>query len=85
MVPSNNIEFKLNRIEISPGVRVSINNLELKYLKYIKKVQSLSTQRLNSDAIYVIKLLLSKGIVTRTKKDKNVYIQLRSGIKLPEN
>ena len=75
----------MNRIEISPGVRVSVDNLELKYLKYIKKVQSLSTQRLNSDAMCVIELLLSKGIVTRTKKDKNVYIQLRAGIQLPKN
>lgn len=73
------------RIEISPGVRVSVNDLELKYLKYIEKVQSLPTERLNSDAMYVIKLLLSKGIITRAKKDKNVYIQLRAGIQLPKN
>lgn len=73
------------RIEISPGVRVSVDDLELKYLKYIEKVQSLPTERLNSDAIYVIKLLLSKGIITRAKKDKNVYIQLRAGIQLPKN
>ena len=73
------------RIEISPGVRVSVDDLELKYLKYIEKVQSLPTERLNSDAMYVIKLLLSKGIITRAKKDKNVYIQLRAGIQLPKN
>ena len=73
------------RIEISPGVRVSVDDLELKYLKYIEKVQSLPTERMNSDAMYVIKLLLSKGIITRAKKDKNVYIQLRAGIQLPKN
>jgi hypothetical protein len=75
----------MNKIEISPGVRVTVNDLELKYLKYIKKVRTLSIERLNSDAMCVIKLLLSKGIVTRAKKDKNVYIQLRAGIELPED
>jgi|SaaInlV_120m_DNA_3_1039746.scaffolds.fasta_scaffold89175_2 hypothetical protein len=75
----------MNKIEISPGVRVTVNAVELKYLEYIKKVQSLPIERLNSDAMYVIKLLLSKGIITRAKKDKNVHIQLRAGIRLPKN
>ena len=75
----------MHKIEITPGVRISISDLELEYLELIKKVQSLPIERLNSDARYVIKLLLSKGIVTRAKKDKNVYIQLRAGIELPED
>lgn len=73
------------KIQISPGVNITVDSLEFEFLKYVKKVDGLPTDKLNSDGIYVINKLLSKGLLTRSKRGNHVYIQLHSGIQLPED
>lgn len=73
------------KIQISPGVNITVDNLEFKLLKYVKKVGGVTTDKLNFDGIYVINKLLSKGLLTRSKRGNHVYIQLHSRIQLPED
>jgi hypothetical protein len=73
------------KIQLSPGVNITVNNLEFEFLKYVKKVDGLPTDKLNSDGRSVINKLLSKGLLTRSKRGNHVYIQLHCGIKLPED
>lgn len=75
----------LEQLQLSPGVNVTVNSLELEFLKYLKKVTVLPTDKLNSEGKHVINKLLSKGVIVRTKKGNYVYVQLRSGICLPKN
>ena len=75
----------LEQLQLSPGVNVTVNSLELEFLKYLKKVTVLPTDRLSSEGKHVINKLLSKGVIVRTKKGNYVYVQLRSGICLPKN
>lgn len=75
----------LTKIQISPGVNVSIDATELKILNYLNKSKFLSIDNLNSNGKYVINKLLSKGVVTRTKRGNNVYIRLRNGIKISKD
>ena len=73
------------KIELSPGVSITVDRLEFELLKYVKKVDQLSTDKLNSDGKRVINKLLSKGVLTRSKRGNHVYIQLHSRIQLPED
>lgn len=73
------------KIETSPGVNITVDRLEFEFLKYVKKVDGLPTDRLNSAGIRVINKLLSKGLLTRSKRGNHVYIQLHSGIKLSQD
>lgn len=73
------------KIQISPSVNVYVDATELKILTYLEKTKFLLIDNLNSNGKYVIKKLLSKGVVTRTKRGNNVYIQLRNGIKISKN
>ena len=70
------------KIQLSPGVTVTVDNLEFEFLKYIKKVGKLPIDNLNSEVRYVINKLLSKGLLVRSKKGNHVYIQLHRGIQL---
>ena len=73
------------KIQISPGVNVSVDNLEFELLKYVKKMGKLPTDKLNSEGRRVINKLLSKGLLTRSKRGNNVYIQLHRELNLSEN
>ena len=73
------------KIQISPGVSINVNTAEVNILNYLNKQKFLLINNLNSDVKYVIKKLLSKSIVTRTKRGNNVYIQLRNGIKISKD
>ena len=73
------------KIELSPGVNITVDPLEFELLKYVKKVDGLSTDKLNSNGKHVINKLLSKGLLTRSKRGNHVYIQLHSRIQLPED
>jgi hypothetical protein len=75
----------LEQLQLFSGVNVTVNSLELEFLKYLKKVTVLPTDKLNSEGKHVINKLLSKGVIVRTKKGNYVYVQLRSGICLPKN
>lgn len=66
------------KLEIAPGVTVSINHDEYSLVQYLKKHKTLSSERLNSDIFSVINVLISKGIVIRSKKGDNVYYRMRS-------
>ena len=73
------------KIQISLGVNVYVDTTELEILNYLDKRKFLLIDNLNSNGKYVIKKLLSKGVVTRTKRGNNVYIQLRNGIEISKN
>ena len=79
------INSMLAKIEISPGVCITVNRPELEFIKYIKKVNSLSIDKLSSDGLYVIQRLLTKSILVKRKRGNNVYVQLHDGINIPEN
>ena len=65
-------------LEIAPGVNVSINSQEYSLVQYLKKYKTLSSESLTSEVISVINILMSKGIILRSKKGENVYYKLRS-------
>lgn len=73
------------KIQISSGVNVIVDRPEFELLKYVKKMGKMPTDILNSNGKSVINKLLSKGLLTRSKKGNHVYIQLHSGIQLPKN
>lgn len=73
------------KINLSPGVNVVVGDIEIRLLNYLKKIGKLSTDNLNSDGKRVINKLLSKGLLTRSKRGNHVYIQLRARINIPEN
>ena len=73
------------KIQISPGVSVSVGILEFELLKYVKKMGKLPTDKLNSEGRRVINKLLSKGLLTRSKRGNHVYIQIHRELKLSEN
>lgn len=73
------------KIQISSGVNVTVDRSEFELLKYVKKMGKMPTDILNSNGKSVINKLLSKGLLTRSKKGNHVYIQLHSGIQLPKN
>ena len=66
------------KLEIAPGVNVSINSQEYSIVKHLKKYKTLSSELLTADVISVINALMSKGILLRSKKGENVYYKLRS-------
>ena len=66
------------KLEIAPGVKVSINSQEYSLVQYLKKYKTISSKSLTTDAISVINVLMSKGILLRSKKGENVYYKLRS-------
>lgn len=73
------------KIKISPGVSVTVDRLEFEFLKYVKKIGKLTIDKLNSDGKRVINKLLSKGLLTKSKKGDYVYVQLHRRTQLPEN
>lgn len=73
----------LKQIKISSGVNVYLNDIEYQFVTYLAKLSEVSIDILNSDQRYVIKKLLSKSVITRTKRGNYVYIRLRRGIKIP--
>lgn len=66
------------KLEIAPGVNVSINSQEYSVVQHLKKYKTLSSELLTADIISVITVLMSKGILLRSKKGENVYYKLRS-------
>mgnify|MGYP001086833749 CR=1 FL=1 len=73
------------KIQISPGVSINVGTAEVNILNYLNKQQFLLINNLDSELKYVIKKLISKSIVIRTKRGNNVYIQLRNGIKISKD
>jgi hypothetical protein len=80
-----NIVKMHKKIELTPGVNINVNQLEFKFLKYLKKVGVLPIDKLNSDGLCVINKLLSKGLLARSKRGNHVYIQLHRRIQLPKD
>ena len=75
----------MHKIKISPGVSVTVDNQELVLLKCIKKVRSFPYNKLNSTGKCVINKLLSKGLITRSKKGDHVTLHIHGKIFLPKN
>lgn len=75
----------MHKVQISPGVNITVNPLELGILKYLKKSGSLPYNKLNSDIKCAINRLLSKGLVIKSKKGNYVSVQPHRKILLPED
>lgn len=75
----------MHKVQITPGVNIMVNTLELKILRYLKKSDNLLYNNLNSDVKCVINRLLSKGLVIRSKKGSHATIQIYRETILPED
>ena len=75
----------MHKVQISPRVNITVNSLELKILKYLKKSDNLLYNNLNSDVKCAINKLSSKGLVIRSKKGDHVTIHIHRKAILPED
>ena len=65
------------KVEIAPGVRIPINNVELGIVLRLEKEHSIKLDKLTESELPVIKCLLDKSIVIRVKRGIDVYFRLR--------
>lgn len=65
------------KVEIAPGVRVPINDVELGIVLRLEKEHSIKLEKLTDAELPVIKCLLDKSIVIRVKRGVDVYFRLR--------
>jgi hypothetical protein len=65
------------KVEIAPGVRIPINEVELGIVLRLEKERSIKLEKLTERELPVIKCLLDKSIVIRVKRGVDVYFRLR--------
>ena len=75
----------MHKVQISPGVNITVDSLEFEILKYMKNSKMLDYNKLNSGSKRAINRLLSKGLVTRSKKGDHVSIRIYRKVLIPED